>query len=158
MALTAHSPLITTEMLYQSLKRGCAPGARKVHSPCILTGAQTLRWEGNLSAPPMVSEQLPSEAAISGLAEKYAGEFSQRNRLACPQLYANPSRADAISRVIKSPRPPGEPVGRGDALTHVLCWCKAPRSRAAHGFEQRLACPGILRPCPQALTSGLIFP
>lgn len=43
----------------------------------------------------MVSEQLPSEAAISVSAEKYAGEFSQ-NRLTCLQLYVNPSRADAI--------------------------------------------------------------
>lgn len=82
----------------------------------------------------MVSEQLPSQAAISVLAEKYAGEFSQKNRLACLQLYANPSGADATSHVIKSPRPLGEPVGRGEALIHALRWCKAPRSGAAHGF------------------------
>lgn len=65
----------------------------------------------------MVSEQLPSKAAISVPAEEHAGEFSQRNTLATAGRKSQPQMQ---SLIIKRPlSPAGQVAGRCWMLTHT---------------------------------------
>lgn len=97
----------------------------------------------------MVSEQLPSVAAISVLAEEHAGEFSQRNTLPCPQLDTNPSHADAIPYYYKAPFSWRAGSWRRCSHTHAV----PVQTPSEQGSSPALTAIGLSRHFP-AMSSG----